>query len=72
MTEPIGRFSAVHTIGRGVQEAPALRIGFGVTLLLAMIGAAGRVVIPVLIQQSIDKGYKDGAVQVDVVIKLEP
>ena len=29
---PIGRFGAAHTIGRGLQEAPVLRQGLGVTL----------------------------------------
>ncbi len=70
MTEPMGRWSSVHTINRGVQEAPALRTGFFVTLALAMVGAAGRVVIPILVQQSIDKGFQDGEVQVDVVVQL--
>ena len=55
MSEPSFGRGAVETIGRGVQAAPALRRGIGVTLLLALIGAAGRVVIPVLVQQAIDK-----------------
>ena len=42
--EPLGRFSAVETLGKGVRAAPALRTGFGLTLLLAMFGAAGRIV----------------------------
>ena len=29
MTEPVGRFSAVHTINRGLEEAPILRQGLG-------------------------------------------
>jgi putative ABC transport system ATP-binding protein len=56
MTEPMGRFSATTTIGRGLEEAPILRQGLGLTWLLAAIGAGGRVVIPILIQQSIDRG----------------
>ena len=43
----MGRFSAVHTIGRGLQEAPVLRQGLGVTWMLAAVGACGRVVVPV-------------------------
>ena len=70
MTEPMSRWSAVHTIGRGVQEAPALRTGFGVTLALAMVGAAGRVVIPILVQQAIDHGFADGSVQMDTIYSL--
>ena len=56
MTEPIGRFSAVNAIGRGLQEAPVLRQGLGVTWLLAAVGAGGRVVVPITIQQAIDRG----------------
>ena len=67
---PVGRWSAVETIGRGVRAAPALRTGLGLTLLLAMVGAAGRVVIPILIQQAIDRGFKEDAVDVAIVTWL--
>lgn len=70
MTEPISRWSAVQTIGRGVEAAPALRMGFGVTFAFAMVGALGRVVVPILVQQSIDKGFVEGEVRVDTVATL--
>ena len=60
-TSAVGDLSTVATLGRGVQAAPALRSGFGVTLLLAMAGAAGRVVIPVLVQQAVDHGFRTTA-----------
>src|SRR5207248_11441979 len=47
---------AWRVLRRGVAESPELRAGFGYTLALAMALAAGRVVIPVLIQQVIDHG----------------
>jgi putative ABC transport system ATP-binding protein len=56
MTEPTGPYSATTAIGRGLEEAPVLRQGLGITWLLAAIGAGGRVVVPILIQQAIDKG----------------
>ncbi|MDJ0768217.1 MAG: ABC transporter ATP-binding protein [Ilumatobacter sp.] len=56
MTEPLGRFSATDTIGRGLAEAPVLRQGLGVTWLFAAFGAGGRVVVPIVIQQAIDRG----------------
>lgn len=65
--EPLSRWTAVETIGRGVQEAPALKIGFGVTLGLAMVGALGRLAMPILVQQSIDRGFRDGEVRVGLV-----
>ena len=68
MTEPIGRFSAVHTINRGLQEAPVLRQGLALTWCLAAVGATGRVVVPILLQQAIDKGVDaEGGVRVGFV-----
>ena len=70
MTEPISRWSAVETIGRGVRAAPALRAGFGLTLFLAMVGAGGRVVVPIVIQQAIDHGFRDGQVHIRTILVL--
>ncbi|MEX0848592.1 MAG: ABC transporter ATP-binding protein [Ilumatobacteraceae bacterium] len=66
----MSRWTAVETIGRGVREAPALKSGFGVTMALAMVGALGRVAMPILIQQSIDRGYRDGEVRVGIITVL--
>lgn len=49
---------AIATIGAGVREAPALRDGLPLTLTLAAIGASGRVAVPILVQQAIDKGFE--------------
>ncbi|MEY4174873.1 MAG: hypothetical protein RI900_2038 [Actinomycetota bacterium] len=70
MTEPVNRWSTVETIGKGVRAAPALRTGFVTTLGLALVGALGRVVIPILVQQAIDKGFRPDGVRVDVVVRL--
>ncbi len=71
MTEPIGRFSGVHTINRGLQEAPVLRQGLGLTWLLAAVGATGRVVVPILLQQAIDRGIVTSeGVRVGLVVAL--
>lgn len=71
VTEPTGRFSAVHTINRGLAEAPVLRQGLGVTWSLAAVGAMGRVVTPILMQQAIDKGIvREGGVRVGFVAML--
>ncbi|MFL6059798.1 MAG: ABC transporter ATP-binding protein [Marmoricola sp.] len=48
--------SAWRTIGRGAEISPELREGFWGTLALAMLGTAGRVVIPIAVQQTLDKG----------------
>lgn len=62
--------SAVRTIGRGLETAPILRQGLGTTWLLAATGAAGRVVVPILLQQAIDRGIVDGEVRMDVIVRL--
>jgi len=70
MSEPVSRWTAVETIGRGVRAAPALRIGFGATFALAMIGAVGRVVVPIVVQVSIDHGFTDDGVRVGYITAL--
>jgi ATP-binding cassette subfamily B protein len=49
-------FSAASTIGRGLDAAPVLREGLALTWTLAAVGAGGRVVVPIVIQQAIDRG----------------
>jgi ATP-binding cassette, subfamily B, bacterial len=66
--------SALQTLGRGVDAAPALRRGFGLTLLLAIIGTSGRLVVPIVVQQMIDRGIRQTdsgvEVRVDIIVKL--
>lgn len=65
------RNTATATILRGLREAPVLRRGLWVTFLLAAAGAAGRVVVPILIQQAIDRGIVgQDDVRVDLVGQL--
>ena len=70
MTEPISRWSAVQMIGKGVEAAPALRRGIGATFALAMVGAGGRVVVPILVQQAIDRGLQPGKVDTGEILML--
>jgi putative ABC transport system ATP-binding protein len=44
------------TLAHGLRLTPELREGLFVTLLLALLATAGRVVVPVAVQQVIDKG----------------
>jgi ATP-binding cassette subfamily B protein len=67
---PASQDSAVRTIGRGLQTAPILRQGLGVTWMFAAVGAAGRVVVPILIQQAIDRGITGGEVRMDVIVQM--
>lgn len=61
---------ALGTLRRGWRASPELHQGAGLTLVLAMIGAGGRLVTPILVQQSIDKGISSGEVDVAFVGRL--
>ena len=48
--------SAWQTIKRGAEISPELKEGFWGTLVLALLGTAGRVVVPIVVQQTLDRG----------------
>ena len=50
---PRGAFA---TLRRGLRLMPEFRRGLPVTSLLALIATAGRVVVPIAVQQTIDRG----------------
>lgn len=59
------------TLRRGVQVSPQLVQGIGVTLLLATLAAAGKVVVPVAVQQVMDTGIlADGGPDTQRVVTL--
>ncbi len=47
---------ALDTIRRGVEISPELTHGFKVTLVLAIIASCGQVVVPIAVQQTLDRG----------------
>lgn len=53
----VGSGSAWQTVKRGLSLSPQIRDGLPVTLLLALAATAGRVVVPVAVQQTIDRGF---------------
>ncbi len=66
-TAPSG---VVSVMRRGARATPELRDGLALTVALALVGAAGRVVIPVLTQQVIDRGLTGDHVRTGLVIRL--
>jgi len=59
---------AVKTLVRGARMLPELRHGLPVTLGLALLATSGRVVVPIAIQQSIDRGLtSEGGADSDFV-----
>ena len=67
MNEPVTRFGSARTIGRGMRAAPALSHGLGLTFGFAFLGTGARLVIPILIQQSIDHGLQPNQVRVSFI-----
>jgi ATP-binding cassette, subfamily B, bacterial len=62
---------AIDTIRRGVRISPELKEGIGFTLLLAIVAACGQVVVPIAVQQTLDRGLNgpDGP-RLDYVVWL--
>lgn len=62
MSEPTARIgdhaprTARATLRRGLQVSPALLRGIGLTAFLAILAAAGRVLVPLAVQQVVDTG----------------
>lgn len=59
--EPALPEGAWRTLRRGLALSPELRVGLAVTLLLALLATAGRAIVPVAIQRTIDDGLEGGA-----------
>lgn len=64
------RQGAMRTIRRGLRLSPELRRGLPGTLVLALIATAGRVVVPIAIQQVIDGGLREGGVDMSFVLRM--
>jgi ABC-type multidrug transport system fused ATPase/permease subunit len=52
--------SILRTLRRGLGLSPELRAGLAGTLALAVVSTAGRVAVPVAVQQGIDRGLRAG------------
>jgi ABC-type multidrug transport system fused ATPase/permease subunit len=48
--------AALETIRRGVRFSPELKEGIGWTLVLAVLAALGQVIVPIAVQQTLDRG----------------
>ncbi len=50
---------AVEVLRRGLSATPELRQGIALTLVMAVVTAAGKLAVPILIQQILDRGVLD-------------
>jgi putative ABC transport system ATP-binding protein len=63
--EPV---KALGVLRAGVRASPELRAGFAASVTFALVGAAGRLVVPIAIQQILDRGFTDEGPDWDFVI----
>ncbi|MCZ6457706.1 MAG: ABC transporter ATP-binding protein, partial [Actinobacteria bacterium] len=61
---------AVATIRRGLSLSPELRRGLAGTIGIALVATAGRVIVPIAVQQIIDGGLEDGAIDIGFVVQM--
>jgi ATP-binding cassette, subfamily B, bacterial len=65
---PVG---AWRTVVRGISLSPELRVGLPGTLALALIATAGRAIVPVAIQQTVDDGIgAAGGVDIGAIVRI--
>jgi putative ABC transport system ATP-binding protein len=50
------RLGAVRVLRRGLELSPEFTRGLGVTLMLAAVATIGRIIVPVAVQQTVDRG----------------
>lgn len=72
MTAPAagGRLGTISVLRRGWRASPELRAGATGTVVLALAGGAGRVAVPVLVQQVLDRGIRPAGVRLGTVAVL--
>lgn len=51
---------ALEVLKAGIAATPELKVGLGVSIGMALVMAVGRMIIPIAIQQILDKGINDG------------
>ncbi|MFI6786226.1 ABC transporter ATP-binding protein [Nonomuraea sp. NPDC050383] len=61
--------SALATIRHGLSLTPEFRKGLAGTLALAVVATAGKVIVPVAVQQTIDTGLKNSSPDVSYVTR---
>src|SRR4029453_6723789 len=55
---------------RGFAAIPEIRDGLALTIVLALVGGFGRLAVPVLVQQLLDRGLSTGRIDTGQLIRL--
>lgn len=67
--ESTSDLGVLRTVREGMRLSPAIRRGLGVTLALAVVATAGRLVVPFAVQQTTDRGIV-GGIDAGFVIRM--
>ncbi|WP_405151628.1 ABC transporter ATP-binding protein/permease [Sphaerisporangium sp. NBC_01403] len=59
--------SALGTLRHGLALSPEFRVGLPVTLVLAVLATLGKVIVPIAVQQVIDRGLKNATPDVPFI-----
>ena len=59
-TTDVNRISGLAVIRRGLSMSPAIKKGFGLTMLLAVLSTMGSSVVPIVVKVTIDSGLGKG------------
>jgi ATP-binding cassette, subfamily B, bacterial len=68
--EMAARRGAMKTVRRGLSLSPELRAGLAGTIVIAVLATVGRVVVPIAVQQIIDRGLAEDGVDMGFVIQM--
>ncbi|NNC81488.1 MAG: ABC transporter ATP-binding protein [Acidimicrobiales bacterium] len=58
---------AMRILRRGFASAPELQRGLATTIGFALLSALARLVLPILVQQTLDRGFVDGSIRVGFI-----
>lgn len=70
MTDAGHRPGAAATVRRGLSLSPELRKGLPGTIGIALLATGSRVIVPLAVQQIIDRGFADGDVDMSFVVSM--
>jgi ATP-binding cassette, subfamily B, bacterial len=66
----VPNWNVMETLRNGWKACPELHKGAGLTIAFAFFGTAGRLVLPILLQRAIDRGFTNGDVDVALIVQL--
>lgn len=76
MTEPHGQIRSASDLGvfatikRGVQVTPEILTGIGLTIAFAILASAGKITVPVVVQQAVDAAVAPEGANISMILTI--